>query len=179
MFHHEKVDSNIDEKYADYNHSELAQGFIRTVGVFGGWMLKEDPTNDLPQAYRIGTWVEQYDDRFGHALVLSTPKKIHHTIAEFSIQSLFYKVDRAHHRITEGPKVQEIRTTCDLKKQISQTRKTYDRDELIFSLGMLDKMRILALDGRFGDDIDKHVGFGLALEHADVLAQQNPATHDA
>lgn len=166
----EQIDPPVDPEFNKYNDFQIARGFVHRVTRIGEDIYDLMDSEEEPQGYRLGSWVDDPDNRFGHAFGLSRTELLADTIADFKIISHYFYVDRgAERKILEGPKEMEIDTTLDFAIQADTALQIYNRDEMVHSICIMRKIKD-AIDAK--DDrslLDGDVNHALSIGYLDVL----------
>ena len=161
MYNREVIDGPVDPKFKKYKDYEIAHGLMQSVEAMGWWMHTTDKNQEMPQGYRISSYVESKDYDKGYALGLSRVSVAPIPVVEFAIQCHFFEVDLNKIAVIDK-KILEVRTTItESKDQIDEARSVLDRDEMILTISMLGKTGLAISRGVYTNDVDADVAHAI------------------
>ena len=172
LFKHERIDGPGHTELDKNPHRSVAYSFLWGVANRGAFIHKKDSDERYPQGYRVGTWVENRDSRFGHAFGLSRTQPVKNKEA-FLIQASLFHVDREKEKMADAPKQLLVTTDLDIHEQIDGAMQTYDKDEMLLAINIMNKMKDVLQSGSRGH-LDMHVAHGLVTAHLDTLGEMFP-----
>lgn len=172
---YEVTDGFVRPSYEKASPKLISEKFAEGVHALG-WLIHHGDRDEMrPQDYRLASWVEKSDSKFGYWLGISRTEVIQETLDDFTVQATYYKVDREHRTIVEEyPKNFSTNSLSSVEEDGKKALDIYETEDLPYAVSMLGKMAIAFKHLNYDNAIDKHVGMGIQLAHIDDLAKLYP-----
>jgi hypothetical protein len=168
------IDGPLPTETNEFDEIELAHGAILGLIDNGRLQLRSlaDGTRDHApgsNAYRITSWVEQDDSRFGYALAIS--KVDFSDPANIAMEAKLFLADRLNHTLVEEPK--SVNITSHSENSLGSTViEELDTTEIMAVVGMIGKTSLSYKDNN--SRLDRDVALSLMNDNIDDLAALFP-----